>query len=85
LNLVTEDEVECWVVFFQRGEDALLVSIELVGGVNLIEFIDHFLGEGADVVDPQFNCMSTGLANSMACEARIECHDCRRAVVKRCR
>jgi hypothetical protein len=73
LNLVTEDETDGRMIPLEGGED-ILGSTDFERRVCLVQFIDHDLAVGADIVDIEFNCVASRLTNSMTGESGIECH-----------
>jgi hypothetical protein len=74
LNLMTENEADGGMVFFKSREEVLERVTQNLQSVYLVELVEHNLAVGTDVVNPKFNGVSSGFANSMTCKSRIESH-----------
>lgn len=73
---MTEDKGNVRMVFFECGEDMLL-STGHEKAMYGTEFLDHSLAVRTDIINIEFNCVSSRFANTMTCESWIESHfDC---------
>ena len=71
---MTENEAHCRVVFLEGGEYVLERSVNICPKLYLAELIDHNLAPGANIIHPNFDRVSSCLANAMSYKSRIESH-----------
>lgn len=69
---MTEDNVDVGVVFLECWED-VLCQPGLRGGY-LVQLVHHDFAEWTDIVDVDFNRMTSGVSDTVAFKSWIESH-----------